>query len=150
MPEVFRILLIEDNPGDVRLLEEYLPRSLPFAVDITVSRSLQHALRTLAAQEPFQLVLLDLFLKDSRGLPTLQAVQAVAAGMPVAVLSGNEDQEQRQAALSAGVVDYLTKANLDSRRLVLLLRRLASSGPLGAGDAPDDLAASSDSLVVPP
>ena len=129
VPPVIRILLIEDNPGDARLMKEYLPRNLPFELDIIHCELLERALASLA-RRTFDLVLCDLFLPDSMGYPTFEKVREAAGDAPIVVLSGWEDQDQVAKAIAAGARDYLSKANLDGLKLVRMLRETVKrSGP---------------------
>jgi len=125
-----RILLIEDNPGDVRLMSEYLPRNLPFELDITHCGRLSTALEFLRGQKPCDLILLDLFLPDSMGFPTFEQVREHSGSVPIVVLSGWEDQDQVSRAIAGGARDYINKSNLDGLKLVRLLREaVKASGP---------------------
>jgi len=125
-----RILLIEDNPGDVRLMEEYLPRNLPFELDISHCARLREAQAVLQEGRIFELILLDLFLPDSMGFPTFEAVREHAGGIPIVVLSGWEDQDQVSRALAGGARDYINKSNLDGLKFVRILREaVKASGP---------------------
>jgi CheY-like chemotaxis protein len=125
-----RILLIEDNPGDARLLKEYLPRNLPFEIEIVHVARLEQALAALERSRGFDLVLCDLFLPDSLGYATFERVRQGAGEVPIVILSGWEDQEQVEKAIAAGARDYLSKANLDGLKLVRLLREtVRRSGP---------------------
>jgi CheY-like chemotaxis protein len=129
-PPVIRILLIEDNPGDARLMKEYLPRNLPFELEITHCELLARALEVLKRSRPFDLVLCDLFLPDSMGFATFERVRPACGDAAIVVLSGWEDQEQVAKAIAAGARDYLSKANLDGLKLVRLLRETVKrSGP---------------------
>jgi two-component system cell cycle sensor histidine kinase/response regulator CckA len=130
MTTEMRILLIEDNPGDVRLLSEYLPRNLPYEIDITHCGHLGAALRLLRDRTPCDLILLDLFLPDSMGFPTFEQVRANARHIPIVVLSGWEDPDQVSQAIAGGARDYINKSNLDGLKLVRLLREaVRASGP---------------------
>ncbi len=131
MVKPVRILLIEDNPGDARLLQEYLPRNLPFELDIVHCDRLARAVATLDRSR-FDLVLCDLFLPDSMGFQTFLKVQEKAGETPIVVLSGWEDQEQVTKALQHGARDYLSKANLDGMKLVNLLRWMVRGAPPAA------------------
>jgi DNA-binding NarL/FixJ family response regulator len=136
MPKPVRILLIEDNPGDARLLQEYLPRNLPFELDIMHCDRLARSLAALERSR-FDLVLCDLFLPDSMGFQTFLKVQEKARDAPIVVLSGSEDQEQVTKALEQGARDYLSKSNLDGLKLVNLLRcmvRGAAAAPAGEAE----------------
>jgi CheY-like chemotaxis protein len=129
-PALVRILLIEDNPGDARLLKEYLPRNLPFELEIVHVQRLEQALTALERSRRYDLVLCDLFLPDSLGHATFERVRQAAPDTPIVVLSGWEDQQQVEKAIAEGACDYLSKANLDGLKLVRLLRETVKrSGP---------------------
>ena len=85
------ILLIEDNPGDARLIQEYL--SEPSFVDFQLvhAASLKEGIERLTAGG-IDLVLLDLTLPDCTGLETFTRVAAVATETPIIVLSGQDDE----------------------------------------------------------
>jgi PAS domain S-box-containing protein len=111
-----RILLVEDNPGDARLLEWYL--SKPGTGDFQVKRTerLSDALRELTATR-FDLVLLDLSLPDSSGLDTVRSARRAAGTTPIVVMTGLDDEETALAALRDGAQDYLVKGKFDNREL---------------------------------
>ncbi len=129
MPMLAKILLIEDNPGDARLLQEYLPRNLPFELDITVCDRLARAISVLDRGQPFDLILTDLFLPDSMGFATFERVQEKAHDTPIVILSGWEDQAQVDKAMLFGARDYVNKGNLDPLKLVKLLREVVKNAP---------------------
>jgi CheY-like chemotaxis protein len=130
MSVVVRILLVEDNPGDSRLLSEYLPRNLPWELELVHCDRLERALGTLERSRPFDLVLCDLFLPDSLGFVTFERVRDACGSVPIVVLSGWEDQEQVDKAIAHGARGYLAKSNLDGLKLARLLREtVKSSGP---------------------
>ena len=109
-----RILLVEDNAGDSRLLREIL-REIPTAkFQLTQAERLAEALARLAA-ESFDLVLTDLTLPDSQGLETFQKIHAQARHTPVVVLSGVDDESLAITAVREGAQDYLVKGHLDAR-----------------------------------
>ena len=83
MNELFRLLLVEDNPGDAELIKEMLPRDGPGSFEIELASRLATAVE-LARVEHFDLVLLDLGLPDSAGLDTVRAVRRQA---PISRLS---------------------------------------------------------------
>jgi diguanylate cyclase (GGDEF)-like protein len=114
------VLLIEDNPGDARLIEEMIREDpgAPFRlvkVD-RLSRALEHLSNVETA-----LVLLDLSLPDSVGLETFSRVYAHSPAVPIIVLTGNNDQNVALSAVKAGAQDYLVKSRLDRE---LLLRSM--------------------------
>jgi DNA-binding response OmpR family regulator len=68
------------------------------------------------------LVLMDLGLPDSQGLHTFHALRQAAPGIPVIVLSGNDDQELAIAAVRDGAQDYLVKGQIGGDLLVRAIR----------------------------
>ena len=119
-----RVLLIEDNPGDVdlvrlRLLERNSEREVPF--EIVSADRLSTGLNALTKELP-AVVLLDLYLPDSRGAETFHNVLSRAVGVPVVVLSAQDDEELVVKALQHGVQDYLVKGAFDSKQLGHTLR----------------------------
>ena len=85
-----KILLIEDNPGDARLIEEALSVVGDGAQLQCVDR-LAKGLEMLK-RERFDAVLLDLSLPDSRGFWTFEQLRRCAPNVPVVVLTGLDDE----------------------------------------------------------
>jgi signal transduction histidine kinase/HPt (histidine-containing phosphotransfer) domain-containing protein len=116
-----RVLLIEDDPADARLVERMLrlvPGS-PFVVEIT--DRLGGGLARMAAGG-IDVVLADLSLPDSAGLGTLTVLTLAAPDMPVVVLTGNDDDSQAIEALKYGAQDYLVKGTSDGAILARVVR----------------------------
>lgn len=117
-----RVLLIEDNPGDARLLQEMLddaPGNVAF--------ELEHAERLSAglkkvARNQIDVVLLDLTLPDSEGLETFIRLQTEAPDMPITVLSGLDDASLAIQAVRDGAQDYLVKGEIDNHSLTRAIR----------------------------
>ena len=103
-----RILLIEDNPGDIRLLQEYLKEGSACRFQIVQADRLSIGLERLA-EAPFDAVLLDLSLPDSQGLDTLVRLHEAAKDVPIVVLTGIEDEALGVRLIQAGAQDYLVK-----------------------------------------
>lgn len=117
-----RILLVEDNPGDARLIRELLVDEIGrTGFDMQVTESLEDALAALGVALP-DVVFLDLSLPDSFGLETLYRLQSRAPTLPVIVLTGNEDQQLALSAVKAGAQDYLVKNDLSGRLLVKTMK----------------------------
>jgi signal transduction histidine kinase/HPt (histidine-containing phosphotransfer) domain-containing protein len=110
----YRVLLVEDNPGDVELARELLANSPGLALHLDVAMSLADALRQLA-DNGAAAVILDLNLPDSQGLETLHRVRGAAQGAPIIVLTGYEDPVLRQRLLAAGAEEVFTKREAHSR-----------------------------------
>jgi len=117
------VLLIEDNPGDARLIREMLAEDPSSPFHITVAERLSRGLEVLAHKET-ELVLLDLSLPDSAGLDTFSKVFAHSPKVPIIVLSGNDDQTLALHAVKSGAQDYLVKGRIDRD---LLLRAMQYS-----------------------
>ena len=116
-----KILLIEDNPGDARLLREFLkePHGSPFEL-VHVDR-LSEALSSLA-RESYEIILLDLSLPDAHGLDTISRLRSHAENVPIVVLTGLNDEEVAVAAVEQGAQDYLIKGQVDGPLLARSLR----------------------------
>lgn len=111
-----RILLIEDNPGDARLIKEYLSemtgKGSTFELD-SVDR-LSEGLKHLDGKDA---VLLDLALPDSVGLGTFKKIYSQASTLPIIVLTGNDDDAMAFKAVQEGAQDYLVKCQVSSQLL---------------------------------
>jgi diguanylate cyclase (GGDEF)-like protein len=114
-----RVLLIEDNPGDERLVREAL-RDSPGILVVSADR-LESGMERLAA-EKVDGVLLDLSLPDSQGLDSVLKVRQREAEVPIVVLTGLDDEETAVQALHAGAQDYMVKNQLNPRLLAHTLR----------------------------
>ncbi|HJT89304.1 MAG TPA: ATP-binding protein [Bryobacteraceae bacterium] len=119
--DAIHVLLVEDNPADARLVRERLAAAsgVPFQVECA-DRLAAGAARLL--QGGVDVVLLDLGLPDSWGLPTFQHIHARQPAVPVVVLSGAADEELAVAAVEAGAQDYLVKGMVDGEILQRALR----------------------------
>jgi len=127
--EKLDVLLIEDNPGDARLIEEMLgdAEELLQRVDVgaaTVNGSQVHSEQRLSAgldrlsELDVDVVLLDLNLPDSTGLDTLATVVEATEFVPVVVLTGLRDEQLGVEAIQRGAQDYLVKDEVTSDLLV--------------------------------
>jgi DNA-binding NarL/FixJ family response regulator len=119
--EPMKILLVEDNPGDVRLIRETLAEAENFACQMVHVDRLAEALQRLRA-EHFDVVLLDLSLPDSRGLSTIIHTHEQAPSVPIVVLTGLDDEALAVSAVREGAQDYLVKGEVSSSALVRCLR----------------------------
>ena len=111
-PEPLRVLLVEDNPGDARLVREMLAEMNTERYEVVATDRLAETLDQLA-NRPFDAILLDLNLPDSYGLATLIKVRAVAPHVPVIVVSGLADEEMAIHALREGAYTYLVKGQMN-------------------------------------
>jgi PAS domain S-box-containing protein len=109
-----RVLLIEDHPGDVRLIREMLAEATDAVFDMACVGSLTEGLERLG-NAAFDVILLDLSLPDSQGLETFQRLYGRLSEVPIVVLSGLDDELVAMAAVQAGAQDYLVKGQIDGR-----------------------------------
>lgn len=112
----FSVLIVEDNPGDMFLLEETLRlTNLPFT-EVIKATSAASAIGVLKKQE-VSVVLLDLSLPDSSGFNSYAQVNSVADSVPIIVLTGLADTELALETMAKGAQDYLVKGEYDERLL---------------------------------
>jgi signal transduction histidine kinase len=115
------VLIIEDNPGDARLVMEALKGTSTRRYQVEWVGDLASGLSRLA-EGGIDVLLLDLGLPDSEGLGALKVIQALAPGVPVVVLSGSDDEQFAVEAVQAGAQDYLVKNFVNSHLLTRSLR----------------------------
>lgn len=116
-----RVLVVEDNPADARLIQEMLVESDGEGFQVTRADRLRSGLERLAAGG-FDVVLLDLSLPDSQGLETFDRAKSAAPGVPILVMSGLADDTIAVQAVQAGAQDYLVKGHVDSYGLGRAIR----------------------------
>ncbi len=116
-----KVLLVEDNPGDVFLLQEFLKEVTTVVVDLMPVERLSEALSYLAS-EIFDVILLDLSLPDSQGLETFVIAHHQAKATPIIVLTGINDETLALRAIQEGAQDYLVKGQVTGDLLVRSMR----------------------------
>jgi Flp pilus assembly CpaE family ATPase len=116
-----RVLLIEDNPADSRLIQEFLAGSQGVHFDLVRADQLSTGLKRLD-QGGIDVVLLGLALPDSRGLETFRQVRDHAPTVPVVILSGVQDDMLAMQAVREGAEDYLVMGNVKAHSLVRVIR----------------------------
>ena len=121
---IIRVLLIEDNEGDVRLMREWLAESRDVEFELLWSQTLNQALEKLRV-EAIDAALVDLTLPDSRGLDTFARVYRAKTGIPIIVLTGQDDEAIATEAVKNGAQDYLVKQNLNSSHWLIRALRYA-------------------------
>jgi signal transduction histidine kinase len=115
------VLLVEDNPGDARLLREMFGEGQSLKVELTCVSFMAEAEKHLAANA-VDVVLLDLGLPDAQGLAAIRRARAAAPGIPLVVLTGMDDEELAAQSLQEGAQDYLIKGQIEIRGLLRALR----------------------------
>lgn len=117
-----KVLLIEDNPGDARLIEILLKESDFSDCLIVKKETLADGMALLKEQPGFDAVMLDLSLPDSNGFETLERFVAKFPSYNVIVLTGFSDKSMGLKAVRAGAQDFLVKGMFDSDTLSKSLR----------------------------
>jgi len=119
--EQIKILVIEDDPGDADLVHTMLRGIKGVRFDVQLATRLSAAIQRLK-HEPFDLVLSDLDLPDSRGTDTFLKIHAEFSDVPIVLLTGLSDENLAVAAVRNGAQDYLVKGQIDSNLLVRSIR----------------------------
>jgi signal transduction histidine kinase len=104
---VFRVLLIEDDPNDVRLIKRALNNGRT-VFELSDFCDLAAGLDA-ASTADWDVVLADLSLPDCQGLDTVRRLRACAPNLPIVVLTGLASDESALISLDHGAQDYLVK-----------------------------------------
>jgi diguanylate cyclase (GGDEF)-like protein/PAS domain S-box-containing protein len=102
------VLLVEDNPGDARLMREMFNDQGPPDTELIHVESMREA-ETYLVEHPVDIVLLDLGLSDVRGLETVRRARIAAPHVALVVLTGLDDELLAAQSLKEGAQDYLVK-----------------------------------------
>ena len=118
MEDKIKILIIEDNPGDIRLIDIYLKDSFDEGYSLSVANYLSVGIAFLL-KENFDIIILDLTLPDSFGLETFKKINELALSpkVPIIVLTGLKDESIGINALKLGAQDFLVKGNIKGKEL---------------------------------
>ncbi|MDY7013870.1 MAG: response regulator, partial [Cyanobacteriota bacterium] len=114
---LLKILLIEDNPAEARLLQEVLKSFDLQQFCLVRAKRLGEALNLLH-EDCFDAILLDLTLPDSVGLDSLKPLIAEAPRVPIVVLTNMNDDRLALEAVRRGAQDYLVKRHVNVEVLV--------------------------------
>jgi len=120
--EINKILLIEDNAADARMVELLLVESGMKHCELVVKQSLNAGLKSLEEQDDYAAILLDLSLPDSFGFDTLNTVLKQFPNNNVIVLTGQQDRQLGLKALKMGAQDFLIKGNYDANVFLKTIR----------------------------
>ena len=118
---MLRIGLVEDNPGDARLIQEMLREPPITQFRLTHSTRVDQLLESLD-RDPIEVLLLDLGLPDSQGMETFHRINDRAPGLPIVIFSGADDEQLASEAVSCGAQDYLVKGRINSFLLKRAIR----------------------------
>ena len=115
------VLLVEDNPGDARLLREMFNEHGSHDTELTHVKSMAEAEKHLA-KCPVDIILLDLGLPDAQGLGAVRRAHAAAPRAPLVVLTALDDEALAEQALQEGAHEHLIKGQVETRGLFRALR----------------------------
>ncbi len=109
-----RLLLVEDNPGDALLVEEYL-EELILRPEVVHVQRFNDAVQLLQDENyQFDTILLDLSLPDIYKEELIQQIDDIVGKLPVIILTGYGDLDFAVKSLSVGVSDYLVKDTINA------------------------------------
>jgi diguanylate cyclase (GGDEF)-like protein len=108
--ETVRVLLVEDNPGDDRLIRLALSEDPYRKFEVTRARTLRDGLE-LAQTLPLDAILLDLHLPDSSGLANVKTLALAVPRTPILVITGLDDDSLAIQVCEHGAQAYLIKGN---------------------------------------
>jgi signal transduction histidine kinase len=121
MKSIKTILLIEDNPGDARLVRETLYEQTPHYTELMHVGCMSEAENYLAGHT-VDIILLDPGLPDASGLEAVRRAHAAAPGVTLVVLTSLDDESLASEAMQEGAQDYLVKGQIETRGLLRALR----------------------------
>ncbi|MDJ0620549.1 MAG: ATP-binding protein [Calothrix sp. MO_192.B10] len=116
-----KILLIEDNLAEARLLQEFLKQAKSHEFTVVHVQRLAAGLHKLGT-EYYDVILLDLTLPDSQGLASLPPLMSQASTIPIVVLTNTNDDELALEAVRKGAQDYLVKRQINVAILIRSIR----------------------------
>ena len=122
--EPLKLLLVEDDPADARLVHDMLDVAPHIARIVRHHTELRAAVDELdgSAERPYDVALVDFHLPDSAGLATFERLHAAAPWLPIVVLTNLEDDEVAAQAMREGAQDYLVKRRLEPELVARALR----------------------------
>ena len=111
------ILLVEDNPDDIFIMEQYVSifserKSFDRQIELTEADTMSKALVILQKQS-IDIILLDLTLPDSSGLETIDKLGDYIQSVPVIILTGSSDEKKGVISIKRGAQDYLVKNKIN-------------------------------------
>lgn len=116
MLQSLRILLIEDNPADSKLIDVYLREAFNKNYSLVQAESLHSGIGLIESGK-FDIIILDLTLPDSEGIDTFTSIHNTLSDIPIIVLTGLKDEVTGSTAVKLGAQDFLNKSQLDSNTL---------------------------------
>jgi two-component system, sensor histidine kinase and response regulator len=111
-----KVLLVEDNPGDARLIQESLADASDQSFDLEIAETLGKGLKRLNLGG-IDAILLDLALPDSYGMETFIRAKAHGLGVAIIVLTGLADDSLGLKLVQGGAQDFVAKVDVSGNNL---------------------------------
>ncbi len=115
------LLLVEDNPGDVKTIQAYLAQAANAQYGLFKAETIREALETLQ-QEKIDAILLELTVPDSNGVKAIERIFFKHRDIPIIVLTGAQDEKLGMSAVEAGAQDYLLKDQMSGPLILNAVR----------------------------
>lgn len=116
-----QVLLVEDNPGDARFVQELLRDAGDGSIFHLLHVDTLHKAMQLIQEHTFDAALVDLSLPDSNGLSTFSKLKNAQPELPTIILTGLDDEEVAKRAITLGAHDYIPKKHLDGKLLLAMI-----------------------------
>ena len=144
-----KLLLVEDNPADARLIQKLLIASQAAEFTVVCATTMQQATAEVAGVT-FDAILSDLTLPDSSGIETFLTIKSRCKNVPIIVLTGLDDQTVAIDAVQNGAQDYLVKGDLRAnwlgRAVLHAIDRFAAAQRIS--ELNDELVAARDAAMA--
>lgn len=113
----YRILVVEDNPGDYTIVEDFLTKEILAPVITRAVNFKQVKDLFLTSIIPFDIIILDLSLPDKEGNELIREMMQIAASCPIIILTGYSNLDFSMGSIAKGITDYLLKDDLSANML---------------------------------
>ena len=117
LTDSLKVLLIEDNPMDARLISEYIKLAKFADIELITVDRVSNGLKMIS-KENFNIILLDLSLPDATKLEALDKIMAFTRDIPIIILTGMKDEGVAITAVHKGAEDYLVKGDFNKDSLI--------------------------------
>ncbi len=121
MSKQIDVILVDDNPSDVALINSYLSKSSNEQFSLTSFARINDAIDELT-KKSYNIMLLDLSLPDGSGIRILNKAHQVVPDMPIIIITNEEDDELALKAVKSGAQDFIVKSTFDASLLFRSIR----------------------------
>ncbi|MFV1985329.1 MAG: EAL domain-containing protein [Thiohalomonadales bacterium] len=121
MSKKIDVILVDANPGDVKLIDDYLSKSVNEQFSLTSFARINDAIEELN-KKSYAIMLLDLNLPDGSGIRILNKAHQVVPDMPIIIITNEEDDELAIKVVKSGAQDFIVKNTFDASLLFRSIR----------------------------